>query len=178
VFFRVFRVRAFAVFIRNSHSHPAPVTDGCRKRPVQNTVVRVVTFRSLARRTRDHDPCMKNRTNRLIRSSVALLSCLWLGAGNPETAQRRDVPMTAEQWKTVLGKPEFKEYKGKPAVVFAQEGIIAVPGLTFTNGTVEFDVEPAGMGAGLGFRMHGLESLEFLYFRTQPNCATAPDCVQ
>jgi hypothetical protein len=121
---------------------------------------------------------MKNRTNRLIRTSIALLSCLWLGAGSPETSQHRDVPMTADQWKTVLGKPEFKEYKGKPAVVFAQEGIIAVPGFTFTNGTVEFDVEPAGMGAGLGFRMHGLESLEFLYFRPRPDCATAPDCVQ
>ena len=121
---------------------------------------------------------MKNRTNRLIRTSVALLSCLWLAAGTTETSQRRDVAMTAEQWKTVLGKPEFKEYKGKPAVVFAQEGIIAVPGLTFTNGTVEFDVEPAGMGAGLGFRMRGLESLEFLYFRPKADCATAPDCVQ
>ena len=51
-------------------------------------------------------------------------------------------------------------------------------GLTFRNGTVEFDVDPAAMGAGLAFRMQGLQNLEMLYFRPQPNCATAPDCVQ
>jgi hypothetical protein len=34
------------------------------------------------------------------------------------------------------------------------------------------------MGAGLAFRMQGLQNLEFLYFRPQANCATAPDCLQ
>lgn len=121
---------------------------------------------------------MENRTIRSIRSAIALLSCLWLGAGSLDASPRRDVPMTADQWKTVIGTPEFKEYKGKPALVFDKEGIVSVNGLTFTNGTVEFDVEPAGMGAGLGFRMQGLRSLEFLYFRPKADCATAPDCVQ
>ena len=41
-------------------------------------------------------------------------------------------------------------------MVMAKEGAAAVKGLTFENGTVEFDVEPAAMGAGLGFRMRGL----------------------
>jgi hypothetical protein len=93
-------------------------------------------------------------------------------------AQRRDVPMTSDRWKTVFGKPEFKEHKGVQALVFAQEGGVALNDLTFRNGTVEFDVEPAAMGAGLAFRMQGLQSMEMLYFRPQPNCATAPDCVQ
>ena len=105
---------------------------------------------------------------------------LWLStlASAPAFAQSRDVPMTADQWETVLGKPEFKEHKGTPAIVFAQEGLVKVKGLTFKSGTVEFDTEPAAMGAGLAFRMQGLQNLEFFYFRPQANCATAPDCVQ
>jgi hypothetical protein len=86
--------------------------------------------------------------------------------------------MTADRWSTVFGKPEFKEHKGTPAIVFAEEGGVALNDLTFMNGTVEFDVDPAAMGAGLAFRMQGRQSLEMLYFRPRPNCATAPDCVQ
>jgi hypothetical protein len=93
-------------------------------------------------------------------------------------AQRREVPMTADRWTTVFGTPEFKEHKGKPAIVFAQEGGVTLNDLVFKDGTVEFDVDPAGMGAGLGFRMQGMKSLELLYVRPQPNCATARDCVQ
>ncbi len=86
--------------------------------------------------------------------------------------------MTADRWGTAFGKPEFKEHKGTPAIVFVQEGGVTLNDLTFRNGTVEFDVDAAAMGAGLAFRMQGLQSLEMLYFRPQPNCATAPDCVQ
>lgn len=86
--------------------------------------------------------------------------------------------MTADRWETVFGKPDFTTHKDAPALVFAAEGGAALKDLTFTDGTVEFDVDPKGMGAGLGFRMRGLENLEFLYFRPQPDCEKAPDCVQ
>jgi hypothetical protein len=109
---------------------------------------------------------------------VCLGVCVWSLAGARAVAQRRDVAMTADRWSTAFGKPEFKEHKGTAAIVFAQEGGVTLNDLTFRNGTVEFDVEPAGMGAGLGFRMQGLKALEFLSIRPQPNCATAPDCVQ
>jgi hypothetical protein len=112
------------------------------------------------------------------RSQILLLVCCCVFASASAFAQRRDVPMTSDRWRTVFGKPEFKEHKGMPAVVFAQEGAVTLNDLTFGNGTVEFDVDPAAMGAGLAFRMQGLQSMEMLYFRPQANCATAPDCVQ
>jgi hypothetical protein len=115
----------------------------------------------------------------LMNRSLSFL-LLWLStfASAPAFAQGRDVPMIADRWESVFGKPEFKEHKGTPALVFAQEGGAKVKGLTFRNGTVEFDVDPAAMGAGLAFRMQGLQNLEMLYFRPHPDCATAPDCVQ
>ena len=49
----------------------------------------------------------------------------------------RDVPMSDAQWDTMMGKAEFKEHKGRPAIVFAQEGAVAPKGLTLRNGTIE-----------------------------------------
>jgi hypothetical protein len=117
-------------------------------------------------------------TTLMNRSLAFLALCLWTLGGAAGTAQRRDVPMTADRWETVFGKAEFKEHKGAQAIVFTQEGGVTLNGLTFRDGTVEFDVDPAAMGAGLAFRMQGMETLEFLYFRPRPDCATAPDCVQ
>ena len=117
-------------------------------------------------------------TTLINRSLTFLLVCVSTLASGPALAQGRDVPMTADHWDMVLGKAEFKEHKGTQAMVFAQEGVAKVKGLTFRNGTVEFDTEPGAMGAGLTFRMQGLQNLEMLYFRPQANCATAPDCVQ
>ena len=114
----------------------------------------------------------------LMNRLVSFLLVLFTMGGTKLAAQTGDVPMTADRWEAVFGNFEFKEHKGSPAMVMAKEGAAAVKGLTFGNGTVEFDIEPGAMGAGLGFRMRGLETLDLFYFRPQPNCATSPTCVQ
>jgi hypothetical protein len=113
-----------------------------------------------------------------ILGSIALAVCLWSGARTAARPERIDIPMTSDRWQTIFGKAEFKEHKGAAAVVMIEEGGVAPNDLTFRNGTIEFDADPSAMGAGLGFRMRGLDTLEFLYFRPRENCATAPDCVQ
>ena len=118
-----------------------------------------------------------------ILGSIALLPSLWSGVGTAAGLQRLDVPMTADRWQLV-GRAEFKEHKGTPALVITAGGA-KLNGLTFRNGTIEFDVDPAGMGAGVGFRMRDEEpkpglypDMEMLYVRPGATCATAPDCVQ
>jgi hypothetical protein len=133
--------------------------------------------------SREDDPTMTNLMNlsrdvfRFL-APVALVLAVAPGAGTFADAQRRDVPMTAERWPMVFGKAEFKEHKGKQALVMIAEGGAKLTDLTFRNGTIEFDVDPAGMGAGLGFRMQGEDAFELLYFRPQADCAKAPDCTQ
>jgi hypothetical protein len=114
---------------------------------------------------------------------VALLAGLWSGAGTAAGVQRLDVPMTADRWQ-VVGGAEFKEHQGAQALVITA-GAAKLNGLTFDNGTIEFDIDPAGMGAGVGFRVSdeapkpGLyPDMEMVYVRPSANCATAPDCVQ
>ena len=124
-------------------------------------------------------------TTRFHRSATMILIGVSILTGAATFAQRRaappttrDLPLHATGWDTLMGTAEFKDHKGRPAIVFEKEGIVAPKGLTFTNGTVEFDVEPAAMGAGLLFRVQSLETLEMVYFRPQADCASRPDCVQ
>jgi hypothetical protein len=94
-------------------------------------------------------------------------------------AQRREVPMTPDRWEPLGNAPmaaEFKEVMGSRAVVL--KSAIVLKDLTFRNGTIEYDVVPEGMGAGLGFRSPNNETAEILYFRPKPNCAQAFDCAQ
>jgi hypothetical protein len=109
---------------------------------------------------------------------VALVLALAAGTGTVADAQRRDVPMTADQWQLILGKAEFKDHKGKQSLVMIAEGGAKLNDLIFRNGTIEFDVDPVAMGAGLGFRMRDDDTFEMLYFRPKADCATAPDCTQ
>ena len=119
-------------------------------------------------------------TNLMLRilGPIALVLCLWSAAGIAARAPRLDVPMNADRWQTMFGKPEFKEHKGVQALVFTAEGVAKLGDFVFRNGTIQFDVEPAAMGAGLGLRMVDLGTFEMLYFRPQAGCATAPDCTQ
>ena len=129
---------------------------------------------------------MTNATNRVLPAVAAfgILSCLVYGAARNAGAERRTIPMTPDRWQTVFGNAEFKEHLGAPALVFGAEGGAVLKDLIFANGTIEFDIDPLAMGAGLGFRMPGgsaaetIDTFEVLYFRPQPGCATAPDCTQ
>jgi hypothetical protein len=115
-------------------------------------------------------------TRRIFRL-LAITWCLCSAAAIVTAAERIDVPMTPDRWQTVVGKADFKPHNGVQALVIA-EGGVKLNGLTFRDGTIEFDVDPAGMGAGLGFRMRDDDTSEMLYLRPQADCATAPDCTQ
>ena len=112
----------------------------------------------------------------LLRLVFALF--VFANAGGAAQGERVDVPMVSDRWQQVFGNVEFKQHKGAESLVMIAEGAAKPKAITFRNGTIEFDVDPVAMGAGLGFRMRDDETFEMLYFRPQANCASAPDCVQ
>jgi hypothetical protein len=109
---------------------------------------------------------------------IALALFIWVDGGGEAQGRRLDVPMVSERWQQIFGNAEFKQHKGAEALVMSAEGAAKPNAITFRNGTIEFDVDPVAMGAGLGFRMRDADTFEMLYFRPQANCASAPDCVQ
>src|SRR6185503_15412468 len=74
------------------------------------------------------------------------------------------VPMTADRWQTT-DNAEYVKYKGMDAL-HLKGGFAVLKGVTFRNGTIEFDVDPLGtMGAGVGFRRRDGDTYEDFYLR-------------
>ena len=69
--------------------------------------------------------------------------------------------MVSDRWQQIFGQAEFKQHKGAEALVMTGEGAAKRQfSLTFRNGTIEFDVDPVAMGAGLVFRMRDDDTFE------------------
>jgi hypothetical protein len=84
--------------------------------------------------------------------------------------------MTAERWET----PEpgaFQEHNGIPSL-FLEKKNANLKDLVFRDGTIEFDVDPPSMGAGIGFRKQNDATYEDFYIRPDKDCATVPYCIQ
>ncbi len=89
------------------------------------------------------------------------------------------VRMSPDAWRTT-GDAAFAQRKGFPSGVLDVKTGSAIPlGVTFLNGTIEFDMGFVGHGIlGLKFRERDKDNAEVLYFRPQPHCETSPDCIQ
>jgi len=88
--------------------------------------------------------------------------------------------MSADRWHADADV-EFLQYKGMESLLIKKEGVAVLNGVTFRDGTIEFDVDGTGQtGGGIGFRRRDGDTYEDFYLRPDPNCATAPVpfCIQ
>jgi len=110
---------------------------------------------------------------------VSLSALLLLVAPSREVARGAEpvkVAMTADRWQ-ITGEGEFQQYKGMEALSL-KKGAAMLNGLTFRNGTIEFDVVPLQMGAGIGFRWRDKDTYEYIYLRPSADCVAAGACIQ
>lgn len=119
------------------------------------------------------------RRSRLIRSSAGLAwlaGCLlWAPLAHAET-KAVSLPMSAEHW-TVEGETTFQPHLGTNAALI-RKGVMVANGVTFQDGTIEFDVDAESMGAGIGFRWKDSSTFECLYLRPNPMSPGASDALQ
>jgi hypothetical protein len=88
-----------------------------------------------------------------------------------------EVAMTPAGWD-VPATAEFRTHKGRSALEI-KSGIAILKDTVFRNGTIEFDLEPAGaMGPGVGFRRRDAETYEYFYVRPGAKGPTAWDGCQ
>ena len=103
------------------------------------------------------------------------LSCLWIGR-QIASAQSVKIAMSAEHWQTESGV--FEKIQGVDALAFHTADAALAKGVTLRNGTIEFDVQPLSMGAGLTFRQRDNDTYESLYIRPSGRCAEDTRCLQ
>ncbi len=91
------------------------------------------------------------------------------------------IPMTAARWDFPANSVEFIDHKGVPAMkILGQGDKIVLKDLQFSDGTIEFDMEPqAEPFAGIYFRMADSNETEFFYLRVaRAGNTVAMDAVQ
>lgn len=83
-------------------------------------------------------------------------------------ANAQKILLKAESWDYKPDAVEFLTYKNVPAMkVHARGGQVVLKNLDFTDGTIEFDMEPGDPGfASFYFRESSREESEIFYFRT------------
>lgn len=87
------------------------------------------------------------------------------------------LPLSDSRWKIDAKESRIERYEGRDAL-FIREGAAWLDGLSFQDGTVEFDIAmPAAAGFhGLAFRLQDSGNYEHVYLR--PHLSGQPDAVQ
>jgi hypothetical protein len=154
--------------------------------PHQNSLVHLRTFHSPRKLGA---PTLLLMNKQLVAASsrsfkaqlTPLVACLfaatWLCVECPAAlAQSTTVAMDAEHWQTESGV--FEKIQGIDALALHTGEAAAAKGLTLRNGTVEFDVQPLAMGAGLAFRQRDNDTFESFYIRPNGKCPDDARCLQ
>jgi hypothetical protein len=87
--------------------------------------------------------------------------------------------MTADRWQAKENAEFLRQLGFFHGLMRLNSGDAVLKGITFTDGTIEFDVNTIGRGApGIAFRQQDDANFELLYLRPDANCPAFRACVQ
>ena len=105
-----------------------------------------------------------------------------LRAETPGARTSQVISMTASHWHPVSNKPDvhYVMKEGFPnGIVVLKSGDLALNGLSFRDGTIEFDMKPLAEDIpGIRFRQRDHQNGEEFYIRSLPDCRAENDCIQ
>ncbi len=107
--------------------------------------------------------------------------CLWLLSALPiaEGAEPIPISMTADHWQTKENAEFLRQLGFFYGLMRLNSGDAVLKGVTFSDGTIEFDVNTIGRGApGIAFRQQDEGNFELLYLRPDPACPAFRACIQ
>jgi hypothetical protein len=107
--------------------------------------------------------------------SVCFLSALPIARGAEPIA----ITMTADHWQAKENAEFLRQLGFYHGLMRLNSGDAELKGITFSDGTIEFDVNTIGRGApGIAFRQQDQDNFELLYLRPDPACPAFHACVQ
>jgi hypothetical protein len=122
---------------------------------------------------------MKTLVSKDALNRMALCVCFLSSLPIAQGAEPITIAMTADHWQTkenaeFLRQPGF--YRG---LMRLNSGNAVLKDITFSDGTIEFDVNTIGRGApGIAFRQQDEGNFELLYLRPDPACPAFRACIQ
>jgi hypothetical protein len=94
-------------------------------------------------------------------------------------AEPATVAMTADHWQTKENAEFLRQLGFYHGLMRLNSGNAVLKGITFGDGTIEFDVNTIGRGApGIAFRQQDEGNFELLYLRPDPSCPAYRACMQ
>ena len=106
---------------------------------------------------------------------VCFLSALPIAQG----AQPITIAMTADHWQTKDNAEFLRQLGFSHGLMRLNSGNAVLKGITFSDGTIEFDVNTIGRGApGIAFRQQDEGNFELFYLRPDPACPAFQACIQ
>jgi hypothetical protein len=104
------------------------------------------------------------------------------GAIEPDSKVSQVISMDARHWHLVGDKTDVQYIvkEGFPdGIILLKSGDVALNGLSFRDGTVEFDIKPLAEDLpGIRFRQRDPQNAEEFYIRSLPDCRAENDCIQ
>ena len=89
------------------------------------------------------------------------------------------VPMTADRWQTKDNAEFLKQLGFYHGLMRLNSGRATLKDITFSDGTIEFDINTIGRGMpGIAFREQDEKNFELFYLRPDPACPAFQACVQ
>ncbi len=110
---------------------------------------------------------------------IALCVCFLSALPIAQGAEPIAIAMTADHWQTKENAEFLQQLGFYHGLMRLNTGKAVLKDITFTNGTIEFDVNTIGRGApGIGFRQQDEGNFELLYLRPDPSCPAFRACMQ
>src|SRR5579871_5032881 len=110
---------------------------------------------------------------------MALFLCIQSALSMARGAEPITVAMTADRWQTKENAEFLRELGFYHGLMRLNSGGAELKDITFSDGTIEFDVNTIGRGApGIAFRQQDKDNFELLYLRPDPSCPAFKACIQ
>ena len=112
-------------------------------------------------------------------NGIALCLCFLSALPIARGAQPVSIVMTADRWQTKENAEFLRQLGFYDGLMRLNSGNAVLKGITFGDGTIEFDVNTVGRGApGIAFRQQDEDNFELLYLRPDPACPAFRACIQ
>src|SRR5262245_14262795 len=122
---------------------------------------------------------MKTIFSKATLNRIVLCACFLSAVAMAQVKEPITVTMTADHWQTKENAEFLTQLGFYHGLMRLNSGNAVLKGITFSDGTIEFDVNTIGRGApGIAFRQQDEGNFELLYLRPDSNCPAFRACMQ
>ena len=122
---------------------------------------------------------MKTLVSKGALKRLVLCACLLSALRVAQGGEPITIAMTAERWQTKENAEFLRQLGFFRGLMRLNSGDAVLKGITFSDGTIEFDVNTVGRGApGIAFRQQDEGNFELFYLRPDPSCPAFRACIQ